>query len=146
MTARMRGLVTLLAVVSLGMAAGCGGGRRAEVYEPLGRGERFVAGDLASLPRPDGAVALADPTIAGRTMTQSFRVLGSSTDETFGFYELHLSELGWEPQSAAEKAGNDGWRGGWILDGRQLDITVSPYEGNEANSQLDLVFTRPPAP
>ncbi len=87
-------------------------------------------------------MALAAPTAAGRTTTQSFRVLVSSTEETLGFYERNLSELGWGRQSVPEKVGGDRWRGVSIGDGRRLDITASPYHDNELNSQLDLVLTR----
>ena len=139
--ASARWVVTLLAVAVLAITTGCGSGHRAQVYEPLTVGERFVAGDLASLPKPDGTVALAQPTAAGRTTTQSFKVVGSGADETFGFYEVHLRELGWGPQSVPEKTGHDGWRAVWIQDGRRLEIAASAYRGNGGSSQLDLVLT-----
>ncbi len=131
-----------LAVLAVSIA-GCGRGASTEADQPTAPDGAFVAGEFAALPKPDGALPLADPAVDGRTTAQSFRVVGSGVEAIVGFYQVRLPMVGWEPRMPPAEVGDGDWQGVWDRGDQTLEVSVTAENDNATvTSQLDLVLTR----
>jgi hypothetical protein len=141
--ARTRFVVTLVSLAVAGVTTvGCGSGTSTQADQPAGSDGALIGGDFTTLPKPDGAVPIADPTVEGRTTAQSFKVIASGVEEIAGFYELQLPEAGWQARSTPTAFRDTDWRGAWVRTDQTLEVSVSPYNGDgQDSSQLDLVLT-----
>jgi hypothetical protein len=135
---------TILSLALLGMAtAGCTGSADTHAAEPASPDGSFVAGNFADIPVPDGAQPLTDPTVDGRTTTQSFKVVGSGVEEVLGYYAGRLPQAGWALQNPPAAVGATDWRSRWVHGDETLEVSVSLYNGSDSvTTQLDLVLTR----
>lgn len=140
------GVLTLVSVVVLGVTtASCGGSAGSQPDQPASRDGDLVSGDFAGLPKPNGAFPLSDPSVDEKTITQSFKVVGSGPEQILGFLEVELPKAGWELRAPPTEVGDGDWQAFWIRDTETLEASVSPYNDNDTDtvtSQLDLVLTR----
>ena len=124
------------------MTAACGSGTTIQEADQPDRDGALVDGDFTGLPKPDGTVPITDPTVEGKTTTQSFKVIGSGVEEVAGFYEEVYLPDAWQPRSTPTAFHDADWRGTWARGEQTLEVTVSPYNGDVTeDSQLDLVLT-----
>lgn len=140
-TGRERPRVAVVAVLCLALALGACGSDASTEAQPRPPGTGFGEGvfdDLPLHPRSDPVASLTEKDDA---TVRSYRTDGATPREVLDFYEDQLPG-GWQLIGAVEEIGPDSYRGTWVRDDQQLEVSATPAPRLDQNDTAEQVVTQ----